>query len=124
VKTVLAVAVGGALGSVLRYGVTSVARYVSPDFPIGTLAVNVVGSFAMGLLAVLFAARFADQDTMRLFLLTGILGGFTTFSAFSLDALSLSQDGRMGAALVYVASSVILSLLAVIAGYAALKLFQ
>jgi fluoride exporter len=124
VKTVLAVAAGGALGSVLRYGVTSVARYVSPDFPIGTLAVNVVGSFAMGLLAVLFAARFADQDTMRLFLLTGILGGFTTFSAFSLDALSLSQDGRMGAALVYVASSVILSLLAVIAGYAALKLFQ
>jgi fluoride exporter len=124
VKTVLAVAVGGALGSVLRYGVTSVARYVSPDFPIGTLAVNVVGSFAMGLLAALLAARFADQDTMQLFLLTGILGGFTTFSAFSLDALTLSQEGRIGAALVYVASSVILSLLAVLAGYAALKLFQ
>ena len=106
---VIFVAFGGALGAVLRYLVGSVLA-----FPMGTLAVNVAGSFAIGLVWVLLAAR--GLQGWAPFVMTGVLGGFTTFSAFSLDALRLFERAQPGAAALYVLGSVGLSLLAVIAG--------
>lgn len=117
--TLLQVAVGGALGAMLRYlSNVSAMRLFGPGFPVATVFVNVVGSFAMGVLVVVLAhkggTRFAP------FLMTGVLGGFTTFSAFSLDATTLWERGQPGVALGYVAGSVFLSLAAIAAGlYAA-----
>jgi CrcB protein len=105
----LQVALGGAIGSALRYGVNvSAGRAFGTGFPWGTLIVNVVGSFVMGLLV----AVLAQKGGMRFapFLMTGVLGGFTTFSAFSLDTMTLWERGAHGLALAYVAASVILSL--------------
>ncbi len=113
---------GGGLGAVLRYGVNRLASAGGASFPIGTLIVNVVGSLIIGLLAGLFAAHPAIKPPVRLFLATGLLGGFTTFSAFSLDALSLYQRGQIGPALGYVAASVILSLAAIAIGYSLARL--
>ena len=109
---------GGGLGALLRHGVNRLAFVVwGPTFPAGTMIVNVVGSFAMGLLIGLFASQPGVSQPTRLFLTTGLLGGFTTFSAFSLDALTLYERGQVWLALVYVAGSVILSLAAIAAGY-------
>jgi fluoride exporter len=111
------VALGGAIGSVLRYGVNLAApRLLGNDFPWASLTVNVVGSFLMGLLVAFLTEKFADQPDLRLFLTTGILGGFTTFSAFSLDVFGLMQRGENSVALVYVLASVALSILAVFGG--------
>lgn len=111
------VAIGGALGSTLRYGTGLAAtRLVGPGFPWGTLTVNVVGSFAIGLFVEAIARRFDAAEPLRLLLVTGFLGGFTTFSAFSLDAMVLIERGETGLAVVYVAASVGLSLLAAAAG--------
>ena len=103
--SILFVAVGGAIGSVMRYGVG-----LAVTAPLGTLAVNVAGSFAIGLLWVALNARGA-QALMPL-LMTGLLGGFTTFSAFSFDTMRLIETGRVGVAMAYVFASVTLSLLA------------
>lgn len=106
----LQVALGGAIGAVARFlVVTGAARAFGTGFPLGTLAVNVVGSLAMGLLAaVLLGPKGASPAAP--FVITGLLGGFTTFSAFSLDALRLLEDGRIGSAALYVVLSVVLSL--------------
>lgn len=105
--TLVQIAIGGAIGSVLRYlTITAVSA------PIGTLIVNVLGSLIMGALFVILSSR------AHPLLLTGILGGFTTFSAFSLDALKLWQGGQVLPALAYVLASVILSLIAVAIGAA------
>jgi fluoride exporter len=115
---VVMVALGGAIGSALRYGVNLGARaFVGNDFPWATLTVNVLGSFLMGLLVSILTERFTDQPDLRLFLATGVLGGFTTFSAFSLDVLGLIQRGQNAIALVYVLASVALSILAVFGGF-------
>ncbi len=112
----LSVAAGGAIGASARYAVNLAAlRLLGPGFPLATLGVNVLGSFLMGLLAVTLAGR---GSALAPFLLTGVLGGFTTFSAFSLDTLTLWERGQGGQALVYVILSVAASLLAVIAGLA------
>ncbi len=113
------VAAGGAIGSVLRYlaGVWSV-RLMGANFPWGTLAVNVVGSFLIGLLVELVARRLNASTEMRLFLVTGVLGGFTTFSSFSLDAVSLFERGAPGLSAVYILASLIVSISAVFAGLA------
>ena len=103
------VAVGGALGSVLRFVTVSLV-----GGPVATFAVNVLGSLVMGVLAVTLASR-AQLSPL---LMTGILGGFTTFSAFSLDALKLYEGGQTGHALIYIAGSVLLSLAAVALGAA------
>ena len=113
----LLVFVGGGLGSVARLAVGRASlALLGPAFPWGTLAVNVAGSLAIGLAIGLLNAFAAGLPT-RLFLVTGFLGGFTTFSAFSLDALTLWQRGDVPAALAYVAASVMLSLVAVAAGF-------
>ena len=114
--TFLSVALGGAIGASARFAVNlAAARLFGMDFPVGTLCVNVLGSFAMGVLAVLLLDR---ASPLAPFLLTGVLGGFTTFSAFSLDTLMLWERGQPGLALVYVMLSVAASLLAVFAGLA------
>lgn len=113
----LLVAGGGAIGSVLRYYVGVWAlRLFGPVFPWGTLAVNVAGCFVIGLLAELITRKFGASTELRLLLITGFLGGFTTFSAFSLDAISLFESGRAGLSVIYIAASVGLSLAAVFAG--------
>jgi CrcB protein len=118
--TVLHVAAGGALGAVGRFLVgLAVARWFGTGFPLGTLAVNVAGSFVMGALAVWLAER----GMMRVapFLMIGVLGGFTTFSAFSMDAVNLWQRGEAGVAVVYVTASVGLSIAALAGGMALMR---
>lgn len=115
---VLLVALGGALGSVARYGVNVWSmRTFGPAFPWATLSVNVVGGLVMGLIASLLALR-GGSNELRVFLMTGVLGGFTTFSAFSLDAVVLWERGEIGAAAAYVAASVVLAIAALCAGLA------
>ena len=111
---------GGGIGAVLRHGVNRLSTWVGLGFPIGTMTVNVLGSFLMGLLVGLLPDT---SQGWRLFLATGVLGGFTTFSAFSLDALALWQRGEVGPAALYVAGSVLLSLAAVALGAVAARLF-
>jgi len=114
----LLVALGGAVGSLARYGVNLwTVRAFGPGFPWGTLTVNVVGGLVMGALAALLASRGGSNEA-RLFLLTGVLGGFTTFSAFSLDAVSLWERGEGTAAAVYVIVSVTVSIAALVGGLA------
>lgn len=112
--------IGGGLGAAARHLFNiGAARAFGIAFPWGTLGVNVFGSLATGLLAAWLAARYAGADqNLRLFLATGILGGFTTFSAFSLDAVALWERGAHGAAVAYVAASVILSIAALALGLA------
>jgi fluoride exporter len=113
---------GGGIGAALRHGVNRASlAWLGPGFPWGTLAVNVLGSFAMGLLAGLFLARSGIGEEARLFLATGILGGFTTFSAFSLDASLLWQRGDYGPLALYVGGSVLLSIAALFAGLAMVR---
>jgi fluoride exporter len=108
---------GGGIGSALRHGVNlAAARLLGFGFPYGTLTVNVVGSLAMGALAGYFAFRGEAAQPWRLLLTTGVLGGFTTFSAFSLDAVLLYERGQPGLALVYVLASVAASIAALLVG--------
>ncbi len=118
----LLVFVGGGLGALLRHAVGRLTLMLwGTGFPAGTMIVNVVGSLIMGLLAGWFAAHPSIAQPMRLFLTTGLLGGFTTFSAFSMDALALYQRGQVGLALGYVGLSVILSLAAIAIGYSLIR---
>lgn len=113
---VIQVALGGAMGATARYGVNRAAvAAFGPAFPWATLIVNVAGSFVMGALVVVLSRV---GNAWAPLLMTGVLGGFTTFSAFSLDTLTLWQRGAQGAAAAYVAASVGLSLLAIAAGLA------
>ncbi|MBW8284325.1 MAG: fluoride efflux transporter CrcB [Rhizobium sp.] len=114
---ILLVAFGGALGSVCRYLVgIGALRLMGPSFPWGTLTVNVAGSFAIGVLAELIVARFGASAELRLLLITGFLGGFTTFSAFALDAVTLIERGASLAATTYLILSIGASIAAAIAG--------
>lgn len=106
----LLVFIGGGLGSVLRHGVNVMSlRLFGAGFPFGTLTVNITGSILMGLFAGYFAFRGDAAQSWRLFLMTGILGGYTTFSAFSLDTLLLYERGEVGLAGLYILTSVIVS---------------
>jgi len=110
---------GAGIGGALRHGVNlGCARYCGTALPFGTLTVNVIGSFIMGAIAgwLAFKAGEGWSQPLRLFLTTGILGGFTTFSAFSLDAVLLWERGQAGLALGYVAASVALSIAGLTAG--------
>ncbi len=108
----LQVAIGGAIGAAARYGlVQSIGVWTGSAFPFGTLAVNVVGSLAMGCVAGLILLRPDGSLQMYApFLMTGVLGGFTTFSAFSLDVVRLVERGALGSAFLYVSASVVLSI--------------
>lgn len=115
----LIVFIGAGIGGALRHGVNvGAAKLFGFGFPFGTLIVNVVGSFAMGLLAGFFAYRAGIPQHVRLFLTTGILGGFTTFSSFSLDAALLVERHSFGLAAGYVVGSVAAGLSALFLGLA------
>lgn len=120
VSTLLSVAFGGALGASLRYLTNvSVMRVAGPGFPYGTIIANVLGSFLMGVLVVALARRGGNEFAP--FLMTGLLGGFTTFSAFSLDTLTLFERGQVSLAGLYVGASVLLSLAAIVLGVVAAR---
>jgi len=116
---VAAVAAGGAAGSAARYMVSVlVQRMLGTGFPWGTLTVNIVGSLIMGALVSAIALRWSVGQTGQAFLMIGVLGGFTTFSAFSLDVATLVERNATGAAAGYVIASVVLSIGALFAGMA------
>ena len=120
----LVVFLGGGLGAALRHGVNLVsARWFGTAFPWHTLLENVSGSLVMGLLAAYFALKGDASQHWRLFLTTGILGGYTTFSAFSLDAALLYERGEMGMAALYVIASVTISIIGLFAGLALVRNF-
>lgn len=116
--------VGAGIGGVLRHAVNIVGpRLFGASFPAGTLLINVLGSFAIGCVAGWLAFRAGESwaQGTRLFVVTGILGGFTTFSAFSLETALLVERGEMGLAALYVGASVVLSLAAVFGGLALMR---
>jgi CrcB protein len=124
VNAALLVFLGAGIGGVLRHGVNLASlRLLGPAFPWATLGVNVGGSFLMGLLAGWLAVKAAGDlgHPIRLFLATGVLGGFTTFSAFSLDAVILWQRGETGLAMAYMGGSVILSIAGLVGGLALVR---
>jgi CrcB protein len=119
-STLISVALGGAIGASGRYLTNvAVARTVGLGFPYGTVIVNVGGSFLMGVIVVVLARKGGNQFAP--FLMTGVLGGFTTFSAFSLDTLTLFERGALGQAGLYVGLSVGLSLGAIVLGVLAAR---
>ncbi len=112
-----AVACGGALGAMGRHLISGqVMRWAGSGFPWGTLIVNVMGSFILGALVEYMALRWSTTQEMRGFLVVGVLGGFTTFSAFSLDAVLLLERGSLGPAFAYIAGNLVLSICGLIAG--------
>lgn len=118
----LIVFIGGGFGSMLRHALNQASTaLLGPDFPYGTMFVNVAGSLAMGLLAGWFALRGAGGQMLPLFLTTGILGGFTTFSAFSLEAALLWERGETGNAVAYVIGSFVPAIVAVFLGLAIMR---
>jgi len=121
-KLVMLAAAGGAIGAAARYlaGIGA-ARILGFGFPWGTLIVNVAGCLAMGLLIELFAQKYSATNELRTFLATGILGGFTTFSAFSLDFATLIERKQHIAAFAYFGTSVGLSIIALFAGLAIVR---
>jgi len=118
----LIVFLGGGLGAALRHGINLLsARILGTEFPYSTLIINITGSIVMGLIAGYFAFKGDASQHWRLFLTTGILGGYTTFSAFSLDAALLYERGAPGLAALYVLASVILSIGGLFAGLALVR---
>jgi CrcB protein len=118
----LLIFIGGGFGSMLRHAVNlASAALFGVNFPYGTLTVNITGSFTMGVIAGWFALRGHGGQMTSLFLTTGILGGFTTFSAFSLDAALLWERGQAAGAVLYVIGSVIMAIIGVFVGLAAMR---
>jgi len=115
---------GGGLGASLRHTINvGCARACGTNFPYGTFVINITGSTVMGLIAGYLAFKGDASQNWRLFLMTGILGGYTTFSAFSLDAILLYKRGEIGLAAFYVGGSVVLSILGLVAGLALVRHF-
>lgn len=113
---------GGALGAGLRHYVNiGAAHWLGASFPYGTMMVNILGSLIMGILVGLFAKALPVSESMRAFVMIGLLGGSTTFSSFSLDAINLFERGEYSATVLYIAGSVLLSVLALFAGLTAVR---
>jgi CrcB protein len=121
----LLVGLGGAIGAVARYGTgVLVGQLWRHPFPLATLLINIVGSLAMGLLVGWLARALPPaQNEIRLFVAVGILGGFTTFSAFSLEVVTLIERGNLGQAAIYVLGSVIVSVVALLIGLLVFRMF-
>lgn len=120
---ILAVAAGGAIGAVARYGAALATQAIVPvghalaGFPVATIFVNIVGCFIIGFASHFFMQNeFPGSSTWKLFCVTGVLGGFTTFSTFSLESIDLLQSGATGLGLIYIAASLALCLIGVVAG--------
>lgn len=114
---ILSIAAGGALGAVLRYAVITLTPFIfAVNFPMGTLLVNILGSFLMGLFIAYFAVTDYIQPELKAFLTMGMLGAFTTFSAFSYDIWTMWEKGDIALAFAYGAASVLLSITAIFLG--------
>jgi len=121
----LMVFLGGGIGAALRHGVNLLsARWLGTAFPYATLFENVTGSLVMGLIAGYFAFKGDAPQHLRLFLTTGILGGYTTFSAFSLDVALLTERHEIGLAALYVLASLVFSIGGLFAGLALVRHFS
>ena len=121
----LIVFLGGGLGAALRHGINlGIGRLLGAGFPYATLLINITGSLIMGLAAAYFAFKGDASQHWRLFLTTGILGGYTTFSTFSLDVASLYERGDVGLAALYVLLSVTVSIAGLFAGFALVRSFS
>jgi len=122
-RILLLIGTGSFIGGVFRYSLSQFiqTRFLSA-FPFGTLGVNIIGCFVMGFVFAL-SERTNMTSELRLFLATGLIGGFTTFSAFSNETFGLMRDGQLWYALAYIAASILLGLLATFFGYSLLKLF-
>ena len=120
----LLVFLGGGLGSMLRHATNRASgAFLGPDFPYGTMFVNITGSLAIGFIAGWFALRGQGGQMLPLFLTTGVLGGYTTFSTFSLDMALLWERGNVWAVAIYLLVSVVTSIVAVFAGLALARAF-
>jgi CrcB protein len=120
----LIVFLGGGVGAAMRHGINiATARVLGTAFPYATLLINISGSFIMGLIVAYLAFKGDASQHWRLFLTTGILGGYTTFSAFSLDAALLYERGEIGMAALYVVASVAISIAGLFAGLALVRNF-
>ena len=119
---ILSVAIGGALGSLLRYYLGTINFLSNSVFPVSTFLVNVIGSFAIGVL--FFLLKDSNNDYLKSFLMIGFLGGFTTFSAFTIDVLDLFQNDQYLISVIYICGSVIISLLAVYLGFCITKIIN
>ena len=115
--------IGGGIGSVARYTVTTLVKnFTAVSFPFGTLTVNVVGSFLMGIVTALIAGKWAvDSEPVRLLLAVGFLGGFTTFSSFSMETLTLIEKHEIFYALANIVTNMVLGLLAAYVGFSMIK---
>jgi CrcB protein len=124
-KEAIVIFVGGGIGAAGRYWLSGAVHRAGGggSFPAGTLAVNILGCFLIGVLMVAMEERFLVSPALRLFLTIGVLGGFTTFSSFSYESLALVRDGEVLLGLLNVGGSVVLCLLATYAGTAIAKLF-
>ncbi|WFU91375.1 fluoride efflux transporter CrcB (plasmid) [Rhizobium sp. CC1099] len=119
----LLVFLGAGIGGVPRQFVNlALPRITSSDFPFGTLAVNIVGSVVMGAIVACFALRAGLSPSLKIFLTTGTLGGFTTFSTFSLDSVSLWERGQTGGAVLYVAASLLFAIAGLVIGMTIVRL--
>jgi CrcB protein len=118
--TCLVVMIGGALGTLARYAIGVATLPISAQLPLGTIIINITGSFVIGLFGSLTLAggRFPVSETVRLFVMIGLCGGYTTFSSFSLQTLDLMRGGDLGRAAINIAASVVLCIAAVAAGHA------
>ena len=125
-QTLVLLALGGALGTLARYGVALAALPLSQTLPWGTIAINIAGSFLIGMFGTLTLAhgRYPVSENIRLFVMVGFCGGFTTFSSFSLQTLDLLRGGAVTRAMLNVALSVLLCVCAVAAGHAIAALFN
>lgn len=125
-QSLLAVLLGGGVGSAARYLVTfAITQRLGPGFPWATLTINVTGSLIIGAVAEVTQTRaFDGSQLVRLFLMTGVLGGYTTFSTFSLEALTLLREGNQAAAVAYGLGSVVLGVAAALAGAAVVRAFS
>lgn len=117
----LIVFLGAGLGGMARHGVGLAALRFGTAFPYGTMGINILGSVLMGVLAGWYAMRGGSQS-LRLFLATGVLGGFTTFSSYSLESVLLLERGEVGAALIYILGSVVLGLAGLLMGLMLMRL--
>ncbi len=123
-NTILAIGFGGGIGSIARYlTIVGCGRLCGTSFPWGTLAVNVLGSFVMGILAEIFRRHVLRDPVLATLLTTGFLGGYTTFSTFSLDIALLFERGELVATGLYIGGSLVLSLIAIGSGLALTRAF-
>ena len=123
ISKIIAVGLGGFFGAVGRYWISGLAQKLSDRFPLGTLSVNLLGSFILGLLATLFLEKMIVNQELRLFLLVGLLGAFTTYSTFSFETLNLMRGGEWMFAGLNILANLVGTLIAVWAGVSIAKLW-